>query len=599
MNIQKQIYYFILISFSILIANFIWPLINVTNNNEDIIGIYSQNNYSSLNDIFRYLTFILIPLFAYFYSKLFFEKKKLNNFLSSFKTSNSFKQVSDPKIYIFLIVFIFFLVLEFISLNFPLNEIDIFHEGQRLSSAFKSKIDGSLWSGSYVTVGIIHETLGSKLAWKFLGSESIGSVRVLDLLYILVTKISLLFLIFEISKQVNIKNEYKIFFFILLSLIVLNFISYNSNNFDLFVFREIPIILALFFFIKTLNSHSNLNYFLIGFLSVFVFFWSIDRALVLNLFIFFILFLLIYNKKYRKLFILFFSILFFWLIFYFFLNEEFILFVNNTLLIIKEHSYVNGIIHPLPFTGEKNSTRATKVLLSIIFALIISISLFFKNEKKYSYNLKIIFFSLSIICFLSYIYALGRSDGPHIKESFAFPAIFFTLYFLFNLFFYLKILFVKNNKIIFLILPILMINSYLINIDFKKIINFPTRFEDYLSLRDSNFLSEKDNLFVNTISKTIKKEKCIDLFTNDAALLYLLKKPSCTKYYFVYSIGSIKNQKDMINEMKNANFVIMNGTTDNWSVPLNTKFSLISNYIDKNYIDHSKVGERILKIRKN
>ena len=77
MNIQKQIYYFILISFSILIANFIWPLINVTNNNEDIIGIYSQNNYSSLNDIFRYLTFILIPLFAYFYSKLFFEKKKI------------------------------------------------------------------------------------------------------------------------------------------------------------------------------------------------------------------------------------------------------------------------------------------------------------------------------------------------------------------------------------------------------------------------------------------------------------------------------------------------------------------------------------------
>ena len=601
MKIQKQIYYFVLISFSILIANFTWPLINLTNNNKDIIGVYSQNNYNSLNDILRYLSFILIPVITYFFTKLFFEKKTFNSFLSNFKIKK-FIYHSDTTIYIFLLILVIFLILEFLSLSFPLNKIDIFHDGQRLSSAFKSKIDGSLWSGSHVSVGIVYETLGSKLAWKLFHNETIGSMRTLDLLYIFITKILLIFLTLEITKYINLNNQYKILFFLLSSFILLNIINYNLNSVDVISFREIPIILSLILFIKTFDSESNINYFLIGLLSVLTFFWSVDRALVLILFILFIFFIQIYNKKYKQLFALSLSIVFFWILFFLFFSYEFSFFLSNTLSIIKEHSYVNGIIHPLPFTDEKNSARATKNLLAIIFSLIISLSLFFKNDEKYSYKLKIILFSVSIFCFLSYVYALGRSDGPHIKQAFAFPALFFVFYFLFNFIYFIsksKINFFKDNKILFLILPIMIVFFYLMNIEFKKINNFKIRFKNYISLSDNNFLSEEDNLFVNTVSKIVQKEKCIQLFTNDAALLYLLKKPSCTKYYFVYSIGSIKNQKNMINEMKNTNLVILKGKTDNWTATLEAKYPLIYDYINRNYIDYKKVGGRLLKIKKN
>ena len=106
-------------------------------------------------------------------------------------------------------------------------------------------------------------------------------------------------------------------------------------------------------------------------------------------------------------------------------------------------------------------------------------------------------------------------------------------------------------------------------------------------------------MFIKTVSKVVEEEKCIQLFTNDAALLYLLKKPSCTKYYFVYSIGSISNQKTMINEMKNTNLVISNGITDNWDVPINAKYPLVHEYIDRTYQDYKKIGQRLLKIKKN
>ena len=61
---------------------------------------------------------------------------------------------------------IIYLATEFLSLTFSTHPIDIYHEGQRLSSAFKSLLDDSLWSGSYVTIGIIYETIGTKFIWQ-------------------------------------------------------------------------------------------------------------------------------------------------------------------------------------------------------------------------------------------------------------------------------------------------------------------------------------------------------------------------------------------------------------------------------------------------
>ena len=177
---KKNIYFILLISCSIFIASLLWPLINFSTTNSDIVGVYSQNNYNSLNDILRYLTFILIPVSTYLIWKSFFEKKNLKEFFLNFIIFD--KEIyTQKKIYFVQISIFIFLILEFFSLNFSINELDIYHEGQRLSSAFKSKLDGSLWSGSYVTVGIIFETLGTKFIWEIFDKESIGLMRILDL----------------------------------------------------------------------------------------------------------------------------------------------------------------------------------------------------------------------------------------------------------------------------------------------------------------------------------------------------------------------------------------------------------------------------------
>ena len=52
-------------------------------------------------------------------------------------------------------------------------------------------------------------------------------------------------------------------------------------------------------------------------------------------------------------------------------------------------------------------------------------------------------------------------------------------------------------------------------------------FIQQINFEDKKFLSIEDKEFLNLTSKVANKQKCIQLYTNDAALLYLLKLFNC------------------------------------------------------------------------
>ena len=605
---KKNIYFFLFIGLSICLGTFFWKVINLPLLNNDIIGYYSLNKANPLNDIFGYLIFIAIPVLFYFIWNLIIKKKRINHFFYNIKFKNENINF-DKNIYVPFLFFNFFIILELLSVKFLISEIDLFHEGERLSAAFKSKLDGSLWSGSYISKGVIYEILGPKYIWKIFNQESIGLLRFLDLLYVFIAKFILICLSLEISKNTNFNPFLKNIFFVSLTIIFLSCISYGSSynngiSANLIKFREIPILLTLLLFIKSLKDMDQLYtpYILIGFLTVATFFWSIDRAIVLNLLVLFITIFLIINKSYKNITTIIFSAIFFWLFFYFFLKEEFIFFISNTIGILKEMTKINGFIHPIPFSDGANASRSTKTILSILISLLISFSFFFKEKSILPYRFKILLTVISLVSFLSYIYALGRTDYTHLKQAFGFPIIFLSCYLLFYLFYYIhhKYTFINNYKKNFLILiiPLVLLFFTTFNIDYKNIINFKSRFIEYIELKDNNFLSKADNDFIIQASTLIKDEQCIQLYSNDAALLYFLKIPNCTKYYYVWIIGSKKNQIDLINELKDTNFIIKNGTIDksmslhNWGIPLDIKYPLLADYIDKNFNKEIVIGNR-------
>ena len=93
------------------------------------------------------------------------------------------------------------------------------------------------------------------------------------------------------------------------------------------------------------------------------------------------------------------------------------------------------------------------------------------------------------------------------------------------------------------------------------------------------------------------------MFTNEAAYLYLLKKPNCTKYYLVFSIGSPERQRDMIDRLKNVQIIITSEIDDKGHPKY--KLPLVKKYINEKYsvlyqedIISSRRNKRVI-LRKN
>ena len=121
------------------------------------------------------------------------------------------------------------------------------------------------------------------------------------------------------------------------------------------------------------------------------------------------------------------------------------------------------------------------------------------------------------------------------------------------------------------------------NVNLKNIKKYNKRFTEYKNIDDKEFLKIKEIELINKLSPLVKKYDCIQLFSNEVALLYLLRKKSCSKFYFIWSVGSDVNQKKLVNDLKGNNLIIAGGESYNWDMALSKKLPYVYQYIEKNY----------------
>tara|TARA_Y100001980_G_C14553440_1_gene338740 strand:+ start:820 stop:2619 length:1800 start_codon:yes stop_codon:yes gene_type:complete len=597
----RNVFHALLIFLVIVLSLYNWDLVSLTYEETTIIGEYFENKYNHKNDLLRYLVFVSLPLLSYILIKsLNFSqnyqilKDRILNQDIEFINNNNFLNILT-------IFFVSLTTLEFLSINFPMNKIDIFHEGQQMSSAFKHSIDQSLWSGSYVTVGIFYETISSNLIWKFFDHLSIGSTRYLNLIYIFLLKLILIIIFYQITILSKLSYSSQLCFNFLLNLSGFQLINYIVGV-DNFIWREIFPLLTLLFFLQ-IFLRPDLKKFIVVFagpISALSIFWSVDRGIVCNLILVILMFYLLIKKDLIPFINLIFSIIFTWIAFYFYLGNEFHYFLVNTLSILREMNIIGGIIHPIPFSDDPNSARAAKTLILILISIIISLELIFlkkvKIENKFIFSLILI----SVFSFLSYGYAIGRSDGPHIKSTFGFVQIFYSVIVFYFIITYLDKINILNKILlhktkIFFLIVILSVPNF--NLNIQNILNFNERLNKYTNLDDSFFLDKKQVMFVSNAKEIVKEYECVQLFTNSVMLLYLLRKPSCSIFYFTITVGSKKNQIKFNKLMSNTQIVISDTYKNEFSPAYRLKYT--NKYIEDNYENIYEEDVWIIKKRLN
>ena len=342
--------------------------------------------------------------------------------------------------------------------------------------------------------------------------------------------------------------------------------------------------------------------FVIGGLSVFSILWSLDKGAYINITLVGLLFLLfVRNKKHQAFFILI-GLAVSWLIFYTTVgSDEFNAFISNTVSIIKTHDFLNAIVYPTPFSfSENDSARGTRNLLIIIINGIFIISALVNKKNNIPKSTTFFLLIFYTLAFINYKSGISRSDGPHMKQSIYFHLILLVTFFSFYLLNFIK-KFDLDNKFTFLrkrfyiffpLLFLILVIDKINPTNLKNIVNFKNRYLNYVQLSDENFLSNKQVQLVKKLKNLHLNENCIQTFTYESAIPYLIKKKSCTKFYVIYVIGSKKNQHNFIDKLKatKPKYILTDGPYEKYTVfSPKERFPYIFKYLQKNYQDGEKL----------
>ena len=571
---------------------------------------YLPQLHNPLNDSIRFIMFVFIPLFGYLIYNFIINQTKFfiffkNNFLILEKNSNNFYTNKDLSKISF--IFFIFLFVEFLSLDFKnfISEIDMFHEGLWLTASSNKIYTNEFWKSSYIGRGLFGNFY-NYFAWKIFDTNTVGISRYIPLIFTLLNKLILILIAKSLIEKTNSDKIIKNFFFIILGFLVIDLFDYDitaGSYFRLFLLLVLTLLLLKYF--ETFEK-TSFSIFVIGLLSSISLFWFIDIGFFVNFIILFLFIFLFLNKLYTNITLLTISIILGWTIFYINLGKiEFIEFIINTYNIIETIEYIQGLIYPTPFFSK--DTRSTKALLIILLTGLLIINILLNKKNKNSFNLKLSLIFLFLISCVSFKIALSRSDTVHIKAGVLISYIPF--------YFILTKYLIENNKIInylkrtnipknfFLILIFIIFSIFMFlkneNTNIKNITNFYSSSKSLINKNDFSFVNNDYKEFIIYYRNLIQDEKCVLIFTNENALPYFLKKPTCSKFYTAYTSSPESLQKRFVEEIRDKipSYVVYESQIDYYDKP-NVTLNIVNNYILDNYTLLEKINKwTIYKIK--
>ena len=555
------------IIFSTIIWNFISLPYNSTNT---IIGQYSLNKINPLNDTLRGLFFIFFPLFLYFAAFL-----KYNKELITTKIFQKNSSVSNNNIDYLCTILIIFSILEFYSLNHKdfLGTLDVHHEGTFLTAQLNFFSKNQIWTGTFFDYGFLGNGIGIFFNYIF-DDYSIGIQRFSFKFLILLNKILITLICRKIIISLDFTSKKEILFLIF-GLSTITLASFYENVTPLHPRIFIYLIFTLLVFnIITSKKNNVIISLLAGFFSLLslLFYWDIGTYV--NVLLAIVLIYLFLIKRFGDFYKIILGIILSWLIFYSLIpNNEFKEFINQYFIILNISDYLIGIEFPKPFTDK--STRHTKALLLIILSGVFLINYIFDKLKNESLESKFFLFFLFVSSIIFFKSGLMRSDGPHIKYSsglYTLLIFFFISYYLINFISNLKfftkinIFFEKKNYLFILSILICFLfffqNNYL---NFLNIFNPNKNFQMITKIDDKEFLDNDYYKFLKIYKDLIKDENCVQQFTDDNAIPYLIDKPTCTKYYVNAHIIQNWTENNFIKELRDTapNYIVYSSKI-NW-----------------------------------
>ena len=107
--------------------------------------------------------------------------------------------------------------------------------------------------------------------------------------------------------------------------------------------------------------------------------------------------------------------------------------------------------------------------------------------------------------------------------------------------------------------------------------------------------------FIQYYADVSKSDNCVTIFTNEIAIYYFLKKPSCSKYFNMWTATPKEIQSEMIKDFKSnrPKFILYESEKDVFKIS-QERLLLVNAFILENYVFYEKFKYwDIYKIKSN
>ncbi|MFC1855336.1 hypothetical protein ACFL2A_02185 [Thermodesulfobacteriota bacterium] len=498
--------------------------------------------------------------------------------------------------------------LKFFMLPFTPTPLDIFHEGEFLTPAYNYITSSGLWKSSFFIHGAFYNPLTTVLGWKIFATESIGASRVM--IYAIENINFLAVALFFLSiVYASTREDESVDKITLLQLMLLVFVSTHLTH-QFFDKRDLPILIGMSFFLVGVKRESLILSFIAGTFSAISYFYAIDRGAYYTLTIILVLPITFYfyydRNKFKKIIIASsVGIIFGWLAFYIsFGHEEFIAFLYNAKMVYKTIPLIAFWEIPTPDFSSFERYRVIPLVLIAIQILGAVIFIVKKYLKRTDIHLVTAHSSIVLLSFFYFRSGLGRAEILHVKyaSSFAFIGVA-----------YLSWLVIRNlrrplliRSLLFLLIGIntTLVVSNISKLSFSTISSAPERITRFVSEPDYMFLDKDARETVEMLKATFKDEPCFLSFTNEAALPYLLKKPSCGEFFIVWFATPKPQREKLIEDIKEhaPKYILFRSPTfyntfDN--IKNEVRFPEVNDFVLRNYTPYKNIAGYEIYIKHN
>ncbi len=524
-------------------------------NPEEIVGPLTRLKFNPTNNLIRYFIFVTLPAVAYLVVNYrgFFGQK-----LTEIDVDINVSQNGRPVKWLFIFAQIALLTWSFFGfLNFfaqPLSPraLDFYHDGESLTPGLNYVLTGKLWTGSLMVHGAIEDGLTAVWGWRLFGYETVGAYFTMFHLLASLIPLGVGFFVFTLG----LWAKYRFGFFAaagLISVMVLGYVY--SDAWQYLDRRDFPVLVGLGLTILAITFEGPSIWLFSGFFSPIAFFYSIDRGgyylLICTCVLAAPILIARLNAKWLKASVLPWIVgcLLGWAgLTLIFGTAELHAFLTTTLGWVKWKDYIDSYVYPdFRFANLRHTFPVILVSINLL-GFAVMLPRYFRAKDVSSVSIHVI---MAVAGFLYYRSALGRSDEGHLRYASTFVFLGFS-YLVWRISLFLPSV-AKYTAICVTVLITFWFSSGAARTVFDgrhAVAAFLDRMNQFVSLPDDAFLNPDQKSWLRVLDSQLKDEKCLFSFTNDNVVNYLLKKPSCSRFFAVITASSLTLQREVVSDLK-------------------------------------------------